>query len=100
VNIAIDRKALKEITIGILGTESPTRVAIAFVPFANLTAKREKCICVRTKWHIFDAIPIVVPARWITQIPVVFVLPEQFICWWSSGAVCLSKHSAPTQHQN
>ncbi len=85
MNIAVDRKTLKEIPICILGTESPTRIAIAFVPLPNLTAKCEKCICVRSKSHIFGTIPIVVPARWIAQIPVVFVLPEQLIFWWSRG---------------
>jgi L-ribulose-5-phosphate 3-epimerase len=44
VDIAVDRKTLKEITIGILGAGTPTRVAIAFVPFPNLTAKCEKRI--------------------------------------------------------
>ena len=57
-------------------------------------------ICVRSKLYIFETIPIVVAATWITQIAVIFVLPEQCVCWWTSGTLRLGNHGASEQHQN
>ena len=71
MNIAIDRKSLKEIPLLVLGTGTPTGIAIAFVPLPNLTTEREEGIRVRSKLHIFETIPIVVIAGWITQIVLV-----------------------------
>src|SRR5260370_38885732 len=77
-----------------LGSETPTRIAEAFVPLPYLTAKREEPIFIRSKRRIVETIPILLPASRIAEIPVVFVLPEQSIGWWSVGAYRLSKHAA------
>ena len=69
-----------------MSAETPTRIAEAFVPLADLTAKGEIPILTCSKRHVLEAIPIVVPARWIAEIPVVFVLPQQSIGRRTVGA--------------
>src|SRR5260370_33897540 len=84
----------------ILGSEPPTRIAEAFVPLSYFTANCEEPIFVRSKWHILETIPILLPASRIAEIPVVFVLPEQSIGWWNVGSYRLSKHAAARRQQD
>ena len=69
-----------------MSSETPARIAEALVPFSNLAANGEIPILVRSEWYVLESIPIVVPARWIAEIPVVFVLPQQSIGRRTVGA--------------
>src|SRR5260370_15812038 len=75
----------------VLSSETPARIAEALVPFSNLAANGEIPILVRSEWYVLESIPIVVPARWIAEISVVFVLAEQCVGLRIAGTWRLSK---------